>query len=217
MELQNANAPVIPGINLAKNKDKVSLFAFGLVQKSEPRIKTIGEQEIKVWPTIPYEDVLDAIQWSINYILDDRTFISAPLNAIIGDIAICRYWSNIDCSEVDSVDFDANRCYEFYDALNHFNIIDTVLEVATEKQIAFFRNNLKDTLDSLVAYRNSAAGLIEAIHARNNEEQGSLDSVLKTINDDDQMEMVRKMMRLIESEQNAVPSEASQEGATPSE
>lgn len=226
MELQNVSTSVIPGINLAKNKDKISLFAFGSVTPIEPQIKVIGEQEIKIWETIPYEQVLDAIQWAINYILDDRTFISAPLNAIIYDIAICRYWSNIDCSEVDSLDFDAIRCYEFYDALQHFGIIDAVTNLIQPKQLQFFENNLRDTLNSLVAYRNSAAGIIESLQQKSGEDTLNLNKAMDIVNDDNQMANIRKVLELFGQEADAAMPEtamqdmraaaqSAQEGETP--
>lgn len=194
MELLNANNTGAP------QNDKLSLFNFGLVTRPEPSVKLLHGQQVKIHPVIAFEQVLDAIQWSINYILDDRTFISAPLNRIIGDIAIVRYWTNIDTAEIDDISFDAMKLYEFYDALFHFGVIDAALEIASKKQVEFFRTTLRDTLDSLVSYRNSAAGIFEKLQTQSQTDKGNLNEALATLKDPAQMGVLQKVFDALGSE-----------------
>ena len=74
--------------------DKIQLANFGSPIVNEPEYFTINDQVIMVKKTIPYEEVLDMIQWMVNVILDDRTFVSGPLYQIGFDFGILKYFTN---------------------------------------------------------------------------------------------------------------------------
>lgn len=200
MQIQNANS-LRPAVS-----NKVPLSAFGLPQLPPPAVKLVGATQIEVQIVLPYEVVLEAIQWAINYILDDRTFISAPLREIITTVAIVKYWTNVDCEKVDDIAFDPNQLYEYYDMFMHFGIVDAARELINKKQLAFFERTLAATLDSLVSYRNSASGIIEQLRGEAKEDEFNLTSALDLLNNGAEMDMVRKVMRVVTDEASSIES-----------
>lgn len=164
---------------------KVSILQFGAVPAPETIYVQVGDASLEVTKKLPYEQVIEAIEWAVNSILDDRTFISAPLYEIIQDIAIVKFYTNLDTSDIGAEYFNLTDFYEWYDILQSFEVIDKVSRMIDEKQLTFFRETLAKTVHSLMEYRNSAAGIIDRLTAQNNKDNLEMSTVLERLTDGD--------------------------------
>lgn len=178
--------------------DKIQLANFGSPIVNEPEYFTINDQVIMVKKTIPYEEVLDMIQWMVNVILDDRTFVSGPLYQIGFDFGILKYFTNIAINDFSDPTYDIKTIYEDYDIIKGNRIIDEVINKIDVDQLSFVKTTLVRTIKSLIDYRNSAQGIIDALGVQASQQTTAIDSALKEFQDPDKMQQVKKIMQLAE-------------------
>ena len=190
-----------------KDNNIIKLSSLGLLPK--PEIKTIkcGDAEIEVVSFIPQEDLLEMIQWSIDFIIDDRPFVSEFVKTLIADCAILKYYTNLDMSFIE----DGTRMvdiYENYDIVKRFNIVEEAKKYIQKDQIDFFDICLNTTINSLMGYKNSAAGLMDNLVLNAQEDEKTFSSILKVVNND---QNITKMMDLIKTAQEIQPLEETEE------
>lgn len=177
--------------------DKVKFTTFGIMPKPEEKVITIGEGSLTVTTFLPYETVLEMIQWSINMIMDDRGFISEPIHQIIEDMAVLKYYTNLDLDELDMAGFTQGQLYEMYDMVKAHDLVSKVCAEISAEQLSFYRETLTKTLQSLIAYRNSAAGLMEMIQINGENTSASLQKSLDILGDKEQFDQVYRMLDLV--------------------
>lgn len=177
--------------------EKVKLIAFGPLAENEVKYLQIGEATIAVQQKLPYETILEMIQWSINYIMDDRGFVSEPISRIIQEIAVLKYFTNLDLDNIDLADFTQGDLYEYYDFISAFDVFNKVVNIIDDAQIEFYQDTVKRTLESLLAYRNSAAGIIEMLQIQSENSTDSLKKSLDILGDEVQFDKVIQMLQLV--------------------
>lgn len=175
---------------------KVNILHFGVPPTASSGDVTIGAATLTVKSKIPYEELIEAIEWCINAIVDDRTFISAPLKAIISDISILKFYTNLDTDDIAKDYFSLSDFYEWYDIIKSFNVMSSVLPLIDAEQIEFFRTTMEQTLTSIVAYNNSAAGIVDKLSSQNAKTNADMQTVLSQLSDDEQLSQVRKLMEV---------------------
>lgn len=178
----------------AVEEKKVPLSAFGLLPPLEIVPVQIGEATIGVKRRIPYEQVLDMMQWCINYIAGDRPFIADSIKAIVLDIGYLRYFTDIDTSFMDSNFVSIENIYENYDLIDVFGIIDQVYKRIDTRQKNFIDTTMEKTLQSIAEYKASARGLVDALaeDSRNNTEE--LKANMKFLEDDKEVEKLQTLL-----------------------
>lgn len=196
-------------INANTPASSISLAAFGATPVSNSITKLVAGQQIQITPVIPYEKILEAMQWSIDLILDDRTFISAPLKTIISDFALIKFWSNV--SIYDTTAAAAEDLYQNYDIVISHGVLAACREVISKEQQDFFFQTLFETLESIVAYRNSAAGIVESLTEKA-KEGGEKGQDILSLLDDPKFSVIKGALSAIEKEQLAqIASETSED------
>lgn len=173
---------------------KVPLSAFGLLPSIETVPVQIGEATIGVKRRIPYEQVLDMMQWCINYIAGDRPFIADSIKAIVLDIGYLRYFTDIDTSFMDNNFVSIENIYENYDLIDVFGIMDQVYKRIDARQKNFIDTTMEKTLQSIAEYKASARGLVDALaeDSRNNTEE--LKANMKFLEDDKEVEKLQTLL-----------------------
>lgn len=179
--------------------DKIKLSAIGLIPAVSTQTVQIGNVEVTVTPTLPYEKVLDMIQWCVDFIIDDRPFISAPLEKVVSDFAIAKYYTNLEIAEFDGPTFDLTRVYEDYDLLRAHGAFDKIRQYINPDQLAFFENTLKATMNSIVAYRNSMQGIIDTLTSKAQDSTDAMQAALSQMQDPDQMDAVEHLMKVVQT------------------
>lgn len=192
MEILNAS-----NIVEKAKEGKVQIVDFGPLPETKLVYRQFGATTVEISTTIPYEQMLTMIQWSIAFIMDERTFISAPLHQIIRDIALLKFYTNIDCSEIEIEGFSAAQVYEWYDIIKHFEIPNGVRDMIDKDQYVFFIETLDATLNSIVAYRNSAAGIVDRLSEQNDRNKGEITNALDLLKDDENAALIERLMSVM--------------------
>ena len=146
------------------DNNRISISALGATSVEEPIYLQIGEATIELRRCIPYEELLNVMQWTIDMIVGEKPFMSAPLKRIVKDFAILNAYTNLDCGVTHEFT-EMGEIYAEYDAIQRFGVMEEVLPKLDKKQVDFFEKTVDETLDSIVAYRNSAKGIIDALAA----------------------------------------------------
>lgn len=174
--------------------EKIKLANLGPIEETPIEYVQIGDAVLQVKKYIPYEEMLDMIQWCIDYIINDRPFISAPLKKIIKDLAVLNFFTNINVSFLTEY-HDMKDIYEEYDLVYRHNVIDQIIPKIDEGQMKFFNETLDATLESIMAYRNSAVGIVDALSQNAQQDTNNMETAMNMINDPDQMEKLGKLLK----------------------
>lgn len=159
----------------ARHKDKVAIGQFYDVVPDDIILEENGNKGIKVSPLIGYDEVMDAIQWVIDVAAEGRSFISGPVKQISIEMAVIKFWSNLDVNEQELV--------IQYDILKRSGLFDKVLGIINQEQLNWFKDNATTTINNYLDYYNSVAGIIERLSFQAKAENAEMDKLLKTIED----------------------------------
>lgn len=177
--------------------EKIKLNTLG-IKDHEIKYVSYGNIVIEVKTSLPYEEIMDLIQWAINYTMGDRTFISEPLKRIMADLAIIKGFTNLDVDRIEMNDCSASEVYEMYDIVKS-TVLDLIKENIDGEQLKFFNDCFEKTLDSLIIYSNSAAGILEKIQNDKMAQTMQIDAFkdfLENDKDTDRLISIFKMMGL---------------------
>lgn len=172
--------------------DKIKLNQLGPVANAEPTYVEFGDATIAIDSVIPYERVLDMLQWAIDNTVMDIPFISGAIAKIIRDEALVKFYTNLDMEAEPTL----ARTYETYDLLMSHGVIEAVEQRVNKKQLAFFDHALQETVKSIVDYRNSAAGVIEALSKNADFVSSSIASALDTLGSPESGQNIEHIFKL---------------------
>lgn len=178
--------------------EKIKLNTLGVIEEDPIEYMNIGETVVMVHKYIPYEKMLDMIQWCIDYIINDRPFISAPLKRIIKDFAVLNFYTNFDFNFLTEYHEMAD-IYAEYDLVYRFGVMAKVKEFIDPDQMDFFENTLDETLESIMKYRNSAVGIVDALAENARQETSSMEKALSMIGDKEKVEKIQSLIAFADS------------------
>lgn len=114
--------------------DKIQTLALGPFVSPETRYEKVGDAVIMIKPILPYEDVLDMIQWCVNLIVDERPFVSEPLHQVVKNMALVKYYTNLDSADIlDEPTFSLKELFERYDILISHEVFDRIRNFIDKK------------------------------------------------------------------------------------
>lgn len=177
--------------------ERIKLNALGVIEETPVEYIQIGEAVIQVKKYIPYEEMLDMIQWCIDYIINDRPFISAPLKKIIKDFAILNFFTNFDFNFLTEYHEMAD-IYAEYDLVYRFNVMNRVMGYIDKGELEFFNKTLDETLDSIMAYRNSAVGIVDALAENAQKDTSRMEKAMEMIGDEEKSKKISQLLQLAE-------------------
>ena len=178
--------------------ERIKLNTLGAIEEDPIEYVNIGQAVVTVHKYIPYEKMLDMIQWCIDYIINDRPFISAPLKRIIKDFAILNFYTNFDFSFLTEYHEMAD-IYAEYDLIYRFGVMAKVKEIIDPGQMDFFEHTLDETLASIMKYRNSAVGIIDALAESAQMDIDKMQGAMNLVSDDDTNGKIAKMLEFAET------------------
>lgn len=181
--------------------ERIKLNTLGAIEEDPIEYMNIGQTVVAVHKYIPYEQMLDMIQWCIDYIINDRPFISAPLKKIIKDFAILNFYTNFDFSFLTEYETMA-QIYAEYDLVYHYGVMDKVKEFIDPGQLCFFEDTLNETLTSIIAYRNSAKGIVDALVENAQQDIDKMQGAIDLLSDEEKNKQLSKMIKFAEELQN---------------
>ena len=174
--------------------EKIKLNTLGAIEEDPIEYMNIGQTVVAVHKYIPYEKMLDMIQWCIDYIINDRPFISAPLKRIIKDFAILNFYTNFDFNFLTEYHEMAD-IYAEYDLVYRFDVMVKVKEFIDPGQMDFFENTLDETLESVMKYRNSAVGIVDALAENAQKDTEQMSAALDFMNQGDNGKKIGDLIR----------------------
>lgn len=175
------------------DNNRISIAAIGTVAQEEPIYLQIGDATIEVRRRISYEEILNMMQWCIDMIVGEKPFMSAPLNRIVKDFAILNAYTNLDLGVTHSYE-EMSDIYAEYDIIQAFGVMSNVLEKIDKEQVSFFETTLDVTLESILAYRNSAKGIVDALAIDADTDSARMEKAMTFLQNSEQQEKVKTIL-----------------------
>lgn len=177
--------------------NRIKLNSLGVIEEVAPQYVQIGEAVVTVERFIPYEKMLEMIQWCVDYIINDRPFISAPLKQIIKDFAILNFYTNFDFNFLTEY-HDMADIYAEYDFVYRFGVMEKVSQFIDQGQIKFFNETLEETLKSIIDYKNSAQGIVDTISEVAKQSGDNIERTLNFLNEGDNADKIANLLHFAE-------------------
>lgn len=178
----NTNTNANTGINL-------TIFDF-IGNQTEPTYLQVGDKTIELRrPTTA--ELVDIIQGTLEAIITDQPFISAPIQDIFVDLGLVSAFTNI---EVDFTGRSVAEIYAAYDALLSYDLFHEILLKADKNLIDFYLHGVHSTLDSIIQYKRSAQGILDAITAQAKADTSVMEEAEKIMTDPQQIENVKNLL-----------------------
>ena len=163
------------------NLDKISYQ-----DKIENKEITYDGQTFNVRSWIPMEDKLALIGNSINASIDDNTFYNPARLHIFYVMNMVKEYTDIDFKEM-------NIMYA-YDLLDVSGLWDIIEKYIDENEINFIKQNIKETITNIYAYKNSVLGMIDAMNQKSEDLKVDGEALQKVIGDPENLTLVKQIL-----------------------
>ena len=147
--------------------------------------------EVQYSSIIPYGDILTAIEWTLNMAIGNRAFISEPVFKACLEMAVMKFWTNLDIKEDELLDQ--------YDILKRQDIIENISALLDQKQLKWFYEGARKTANNIIQYQNSAMGTMQNISEEATRDSGNLMKLFKYLDDNkDKIEDLKPFVQAYE-------------------
>lgn len=163
------------------NLDKISYQ-----DKIENKEITYDGQTFNVRSWIPMEDKLALIGNIINASIDDNTFYNPARLHIFYVMNMVKEYTDIDFKEM-------NIMYA-YDLLDVSGLWDIIEKYIDENEINFIKQNIKETITNIYAYKNSVLGMIDAMNQKSEDLKIDGEALQKVIGDPENLTLVKQIL-----------------------
>lgn len=144
--------------------DKININTFGTLPAPESIYQDFGGVTVEIKKRIPYTDILNMVQFGVDFSVTDDPIVSGVVVEMVKDLALVKFYTNLEVS-LGEDGAALSDIYNEYDVLKTLGIIESVREKINKEQLAFFEKTLDTTIAGLLAFRNSARGILESITA----------------------------------------------------
>ena len=169
---------------------KVTLSKIAPIKKVEPKTVTIAEQEIVVIQYLPTDDKIAFIERVLNATVDETGFFNPMRMEILFNIEIVRTYTNISIT-----DKMMEEPTKLYDVLNLNGILDAVVKELPPTEYSTLLDVVEEAAKHIVAYNNSAVGIMKAITTNYQNTSMDVDGLMKTLNDPDKIGLVQDILQ----------------------
>lgn len=171
---------------------KLSLNKLGLHKMPVVEKETFefNEQQIEVIQYLPINNKIDLIQRIVNASLDtEEKFINPCKVNVYMYVEIVLAYTNITLTETQKKDLN-----KVYDALCASHFIGHFRAYMNESEWSYITNTVWDILDSMIKYRNSAAGIMETISQDYSNLDFDATQIQQKLADPNNMELLKAVM-----------------------
>lgn len=154
--------------------------------KIENKEITYDGQTFNVRSWIPMEDKLALIGNIINASIDDNTFYNPARLHIFYVMNMVKEYTDIDFKEM-------NIMYA-YDLLDVSGLWDIIEKYIDENEINFIKQNIKETITNIYAYKNSVLGMIDAMNQKSEDLKVDGEALQKVIGDPENLTLVKQIL-----------------------
>ena len=163
------------------NLDKISYQ-----DKIENKEITYDGQTFNVRSWIPMEDKLALIGNIINASIDDNTFYNPARLHIFYVMNMVKEYTDIDFKEMNIM-----CAYDLLDVSGLWDIIEKYID---ENEINFIKQNIKETITNIYAYKNSVLGMIDAMNQKSEDLKVDGEALQKVIGDPENLTLVKQIL-----------------------
>lgn len=137
---------------------KVTFSKLGLSKNTEVKEIEWNGQKIEIKQYLPIEEKIDLIGKILNESVDDNGYYNPIRLNIYTNMEIIMAYTNISFTEKQKEDI-----LKLYDLFYGCELVDKIFETVPEDEISDITDWTYEAIDNIYSYRNSAAGIMEAI------------------------------------------------------
>ena len=163
-----------------------------LITVKKPVTKTIkfNEQEIEVKQYLPLKEKLGMIQ-DIGIAAISEKWVNPVTVDVLLNIKIIQYYTNINLTETQ-----LSNPEELFDTLELNGIVDFVQRHIPESEIEIIKFWLKETVNSINNYNNSALGVMENLSNSYDATKIDLEALNKELKTPEVQEIIQNLSNL---------------------
>lgn len=157
---------------------------LALVPKETEYIDVEGFAGVKVKNYIPMNEKIGLVEFVLAKVIDERTGCASPFRTeIYTSIALCMWYADIEFDE--GIDF-----IEVYNNLESNNFFSAVFAAIPDEEYRWVTSTVEETINDVVRYNNSAAGIIQAMSGDAGDLNTQLSEVLAKVQDKEGFEQL---------------------------
>lgn len=173
--------------------DRIKITSLASAQEVTPIYLEKGGQTFALVPTLPYAEIFSMVQWAVEVLVGETTFISYPLTRMVKDFAILHGYTNLDFA-VFHEDATTELLCKDYDIVKNQGILEDVRLKINKEQVDFFEKSVDATLSSIITYRNSAKGIVDGLAAEAQDDTEKMQKVMQFMDDSKAQEQVKAIL-----------------------
>ena len=168
---------------------KVPYTKLGLTKNDKKEFLKWGDQTIEVKQYLPFQDKLQLIQHIVNNSLDDKGYINPCRCDFFEKLEILYAYTNINFTEKQKEDEN-----KLFDLLVGSGLMKHVLDLIPEEELNSILVSVRQLIDSIYEYRNSARGIMEMITTDYKDLDIDAENLQKEIGDPENLKLLRDVL-----------------------
>lgn len=171
---------------------KISYNKLGITKDELNKVQTVeyNDQTIEVKQYLPIVEKSELITRVLNNSVDENTgyYNLLKLDMNLG-LEIVYAYSNISFTEKQKED-----PMKLYDMLNASKVLNLIIGLVPDGEFYYLNKTTYEMANNIVAYRNSAMGIMEAISADYSNLDLDATDIQKKLNDPDNMALLKDVL-----------------------
>lgn len=146
---------------------------------------------INVLQYLPVNEKAELIQFVVNSAIDEYTGCFSPLRVeIFFAIAICKWYAAIEIEDLSDI-------AAAYDLLDSTGFIGNVMANIPKDELKFISDLMRETVDDIARYNNSAAGIIQNMSNSSEGLSSNIEDILKKIKEGQGLELLSEIKNVV--------------------
>lgn len=171
---------------------KVSLSKITPIKKMDIVTVEIGDQVVEVEQYLPIQEKANLVETVLNSTIDDTGFFNPLKMEVYFLLNLIKYYTNISLTE--KMMEDAQKTY---DLLELNGIFDKVIAVMPEDEYQTVFDACDEASKHVVAYLNSAAGILHTITTDYQASQINVDKIMASLNNTEDIGFLKEVLEKI--------------------
>ena len=168
---------------------KVTFSKLGLSKNTDIKEIEWNDQKIEVKQYLPIEEKIDIIDKILNRSVDDHGYYNPIRLHIYTNMEIIMAYTNITFTEKQKEDI-----LKLYDLFNGTELIEQIFEAIPEDEISEIIDWSYEAIDNIYDYRNSAAGIMEAVSRDYSDLELDADKIKNDIANPENLTLVKDIL-----------------------
>lgn len=168
---------------------KPTLNKLKLTQKNPVKIITFNEQEIEIKQYISIQDKLTMISEVLAAAADDNKFYNPGKLDMFFALKVIDYYTNLSITEKQRENF-----IKLYDDFMSSGFYTEVFHAIPEDEVGYVYTLMKESVDQIYKYQNSAYGILDAVNTDYNNLDLDIQKLAKNLNQKEGLELIDQVV-----------------------